>query len=644
MKIKNLHLALIIFTIFYFQFSAFNTQAQASFSPVVTFAAGPGPYSVYSTDFNGDGKNDLAVPNIFNSNLSILLGDGAGGLGTPINIPVGINPRSITGGDFNGDGKADMAVAIFNDNNLSVFLGDGIGGFGYATNFGTGVGSGPLSIISVDFNGDDKADLAVSMLSGYVAVLLGNGIGSFGIPTNFVVGNNPNSLISKDLNGDGKADIATANQGSNSVSVLLGDGAGGFSAANFAMPGTPTSITGNDFNGDGIIDLATANQSSNKVSILLGTGTGSFSNPTSFSVGNAPVSINCADFNADGKADLAVCNHTSNDVSILLGNGAGGFGIATSFAVGANPKFVTSLDFNGDGAEDIATADYSDDNVSILLNNYLPASAPICLVTVDPTLTHNVVVWEKTNLDLTAIDSFIVYREVTTNNYQRIGAVSHNSLSSFDDFEANPAATAYRYKLKNKNFQGVTSLFSDYHNTIYLTHAGADFSWTPYQIENNITPVSAYKVYRDDNASGNFHSIGSTTGNQLGFTDVNYASYPNASYYVEAVMVNGACQPTRSGFAASRSNVKYRGISGVQQLNNQTAINIYPNPVGNTLNITGIRGKTTLRVYDEVGKIVLQKELENDATISTRLLVEGIYTILTEGKNGRSFNKIVVSR
>ncbi len=384
--------------------------------------------------------------------------------------------------------------------------------------------------------------------------------------------------------------------------------------------------------------------SSDKVSILLGNGTGSFSNPTSFSVGNAPVSINCADFNADSKADLAVCNEGSNDVSILLGNGAGGFGIATSFAVGANPKFVTSLDFNGDGAADLATADYSGDNVSVLLNNFLPSGAPICLVSVDPTLTHNVVVWEKTNLNISAIDSFIVYREITTNNYQRIGAVSAESLSIFDDFDANPSSTAFRYKLKNKNNQGVLSLFSAYHNTMYLTDAGADFTWTPYQIENNSSPVSAYKIYRDDNATGNFQSIGTTTGNQLGFTDVNYASYPNSSYYVEAVMNAGVCEPTRTDFVASRSNVKYRGIAGVQQLNNHSTINIYPNPTGNTLNISGITGKTALFLYDIVGKLIMEKEVESNATLPTNQFTEGLYTLITESKAGRSFNKVVISR
>ncbi|MES2284404.1 MAG: FG-GAP-like repeat-containing protein [Bacteroidota bacterium] len=274
----------------------------------------------------------------------------------------------------------------------------------------------------------------------------------------------------------------------------------------------------------------------------------------------------------------------------------------------------------------------------------LPPSPPICLITVDITNTHNIVVWEKTNLDMIAIDSFVVYREITTNNYQPIGTVSKDSLSIFDDFAANPATTGYRYKLKSKNTHSVLSLFCDYHNTIYLNNNGANFNWTPYQVQNNTTPVSTYNIYRDDNSTGNFILIGYTTGNQFGYTDIQFASFPDASYYVEAVMVAGACQPTRSDFTASRSNVKHFGAAGVQELNNHAVVNIYPNPAGNTLNITGITDKTTLLLYDVIGKLVLEKEVENNTILNTSYLVDGIYTLLTESKMGRSFNKVVISR
>lgn len=186
--------------------------------------------------------------------------------------------------------------------------------------------------------------------------------------------------------------------------------------------------------------------------------------------------------------------------------------------------------------------------------------------------------------------------------------------------------------------------FSPFHNTMYLTNNGANFSWTPYQMQNNATPIAAYYVYRDNNSTGNFLTIGNTTGNQTGFTDVNYSSYPNASYYVEAIMTSGACHPTRSSFNGSISNITHIGSNGVQQLNSPSAINIYPTPASNTLYITGITGKTILRLYDLVGKLTMEKEIENNTTINTSQLAEGIYMLSTTGKTGQTTNKVVISR
>ena len=50
---------------------------------------------------------------------------------------------------------------------------------------------------------------------------MGTGTGSFGAAANFAIGTNPYSIITSDFNGDAKADLATANQFSGYASVLL---------------------------------------------------------------------------------------------------------------------------------------------------------------------------------------------------------------------------------------------------------------------------------------------------------------------------------------------------------------------------------------------------------------------------------------
>jgi|GEM_PF-960619 len=391
MKIKNLHFALIVFSTFSFQLLIFKSQAQVCFSPATNFSVGASLISLSSSDFNGDGKADVASANNGSNIISVRLGNGAGNFGSATDFIAGDAVHSIISKDFNGDGKVDLATANFNSNNVSILLGDGLGSFGAAVNYAAG--TNPSSIISADFNGDSNNDLAIANNgSQNVSVLLGNGLGGFGAAASFTIGNNPSSVTSSDFNGDGFLDLAITNYGSNNISVLLGDGAGNFGlATNFSVGSNPSSVVSADFNGDSNIDLAISNYSSNNISVLLGNGLGTFGAATNFLVGTNPSTITNADFNGDGKVDLATANYNSNNVSVLLGNGLGSFGAAINFAAGSNPLPIINADFNGDGKADLVTANSGSNNISILLNNPLivtaNASATIVCAGASVTLT-----------------------------------------------------------------------------------------------------------------------------------------------------------------------------------------------------------------------------------------------------------------
>jgi hypothetical protein len=75
-------------------------------------------------DFNGDGKQDLAVNNSESTSVSISLGNGDGTFNAAISFGTGNGPRSLAVGDFNGDGKQDLAVPNVFDNNVSILLRD----------------------------------------------------------------------------------------------------------------------------------------------------------------------------------------------------------------------------------------------------------------------------------------------------------------------------------------------------------------------------------------------------------------------------------------------------------------------------------------------------------------------------------------
>jgi hypothetical protein len=229
-------------------------------------------------------------------------------------------------GDFNGDGKQDLAVANQLSDNVSILLGNGNGTFGAATNFSAG--DAPFSVAVGDFNGDGRPDLAVVNLSDNLSVLLNTTAfpisGAFGMATNFAAGNGPQSVAVADFDRDGKQDLAVANLNSNDISILLGTGSATFGAATgFAAGSGPHFIAVGDFNRDGIQDVALVNFFSDNVSILLGTGNGNFGAPTNFVAGTNPQSLAVGDFNGDGRQDLAVANLNSDNVSILWATAMG---------------------------------------------------------------------------------------------------------------------------------------------------------------------------------------------------------------------------------------------------------------------------------------------------------------------------------
>lgn len=347
-------------------FSYYASSLKYTELPPFTVKSGPQQASV--GDFNGDQNLDMVIPNSASDDISVLLGDGAGGFGSPTNYPTGHGAIGSAVGDFNGDRKPDIAIANYYTDKISVYLGNGTGGFGAATTLTTT--GGPWSVALVDVNGDGKLDVVtVCASSNSVNVFLGDGAGKFGTVKAFSVGSNPRYSAQGDFNDDGKLDLAVSGYQNNTVSVVLGDGQGGFGpATRYSLWGSPTGVVTADFNGDQKLDLAIAIDY--EISVFLGQGNGTFVPGERFSTGsarrNTQTALVMADLNGDRHLDLALTEY--GGAKVLLGDAKGGFSAPYEIGGGAEDPFVTVADFDKDSKPDLVVTSPQRYRVTVLLN------------------------------------------------------------------------------------------------------------------------------------------------------------------------------------------------------------------------------------------------------------------------------------
>jgi Bacterial Ig-like domain/FG-GAP-like repeat/RTX calcium-binding nonapeptide repeat (4 copies) len=315
-------------------------------------AVGSTPTAVIGADLNDDGKPDLAVSNQTSNSVTVRLGNGDGTFPVRQDFPAGSGPTSVISADFNRDGYVDLAVANYYSNSVSVLLGH-------------------------DANGDGKADGTFQNAGSFSVDLP---CGGFCIPATAA----PNQVISADFNGDARPDLATANLGScpifctpGGVSVLLGNGNGTFQNARLVM--SNVTITSIDTNSSG--DIMATKYDSNAVSVLRSNGNGTFSAGPQLQVASNPSAVTSEDLDGDARADLAVSNFTSDNVSVLFNDGSGGFTAAQNFAAGDGPAFVIGTRLNADDSADLAVANQNSNNVSVLLNT---VPAPETTITKGP--------------------------------------------------------------------------------------------------------------------------------------------------------------------------------------------------------------------------------------------------------------------
>lgn len=333
------------------------------FRPGYNYVEPPAPYpssAKLTGDFNGDGKTDIALtgPKGWDS-MPVAFSNGDGGF-TVTNIFIGdfaiwaARPDVIRlTGDFNGDGKTDIALIGPKDwGSMPIAFSNGNGTFTVTnypiTNFAGFASDVNTTILTGDFNGDGRTDVALTGPSGWntLPVAFSNGNGTFTV-TNLPISNfaawatdRRAVKLTGDFNGDGKTDIALAGPTtSGSLPVAFSNGNGTFTVTNLFIgnfaywvsnPKAKT-LTG-DFNGDGKTDIAlTGPPGWTNLPIALSNGNGSFTTinlsvPGFSSWASDPYATKLlGDFNGDGKTDVALtgpAGWASLPVAFSKGNGS----------------------------------------------------------------------------------------------------------------------------------------------------------------------------------------------------------------------------------------------------------------------------------------------------------------------------------
>jgi hypothetical protein len=262
--------------------------------------------------------------------------------------------ESVVTADFDGDGKLDLAFSDSSRAKVSVLLGQGDGTFAPPVEYPAGDSN--RFVATGDLNSDGKPDLVlVDGDSSSACILLNRGAGIFAAPLKVMVGYNPLTVAIADFNGDGKPDLAT-NDGSHDIAVLLNDGVGGFAApVDYETESFPHAVAAGDFNNDNRPDLAYAADES-YIGVLLNQGSGF--TPSRFVTGYHASGVAVGDFNGDGLVDVAAANDYADNVSVLVNQGKGMFAAPVKYALpaGSHPSSVAKGDFNGDGQPDLVVA------------------------------------------------------------------------------------------------------------------------------------------------------------------------------------------------------------------------------------------------------------------------------------------------
>jgi hypothetical protein len=237
---------------------------------------GWGAAAMIASDFNGDGRQELAVGLAGDNAIGIVDSNGVNIVRSQV-FEAGRSPQSLASADFDQNGWIDLATANVESGSVSIHLNFG-GSFERQADI---LGTGPRAVAAADFNVDGYPDVAiVGWLSELVAddlggefvyshvmtdqvwIAHGNGDGTYSEPLTVTLAVTvlsdedagihvgPTAMAVVDLNLDTLPDLAVTNPSTGTVTVLLNRS--GSEEAPSDNDSGDGDTTGNDGTGDSV--------------------------------------------------------------------------------------------------------------------------------------------------------------------------------------------------------------------------------------------------------------------------------------------------------------------------------------------------------------------------------------------------------
>ncbi|MFH2143504.1 MAG: T9SS type A sorting domain-containing protein [Bacteroidota bacterium] len=282
-----------------------------------------------------------------------------------------------------------------------------------------------------------------------------------------------------------------------------------------------------------------------------------------------------------------------------------------------------------------------DSVITIVLTIPVPyQNQQLCLVTVDPAIEKNRIMWEA--IPNEAIGSYCIQKEVAYNVYNAVVTVSADSLNYCIDYSSNPASHSDKYKITVIDTCGAQSDINSsyFHKTINLVIAGNQttmgLTWEKYEIEDGSFVPNQYYVYRGTTPF-NLQLLDSLPGSPQPIFTYNDLNITTVYYYMIGVVRDDCGAGTKQLYTAFSNKKDNTDQLGISEHKPWFPLSIYPNPFNESTTIqfsNPNKSSYYLRLSDITGKIIREiNDIKDEKVIIQRNeLSSGMYMIELVGE------------